>query len=106
MTGQVSPLTTLGIAADLALTKIIEIAAHVGDISRDEVNVSYTSLLIGMLWSDDPTSLWLQAEVQQHGVRLDAIYSQRNHPESSRQAIMERVAAGIPYAARKDVTSV
>jgi hypothetical protein len=102
MAGQVSPLTNLGIAADVELTKVIDIAAHVGDISRDDVNVSYTSLLIGLLWSDDPTSQWLQAQVPQHTVRLDAICRHRNHPESSRQAIVERVAAGTPYAPRKD----
>jgi hypothetical protein len=96
----------LGIAADVELTKVIDIAAHVGDISRDDVNVSYTSLLIGLLWSDDPTSLWLQPQVPQHTVKLDAIYGHRNHPEASREAIVERVAAGTPYAPRKDLISV
>src|SRR5260370_41793196 len=106
MSGQISSLSNLGIAADLELTKVVDIAGHVGDISGDDVNVSYTSLLIGLLWSDDPTSQWLQTQLQQHSVRIDEIYSHRNHPERSRDVILRRVSTGTEYLPRKDVISV
>jgi hypothetical protein len=106
MSGQISSLSSLAIAADLELAKVVDIAGHVGDISGDDVNVSYTSLLIGLLWSDDPTSQWLQTQVQQHSVRIDEIYSHRNHPERSRDVILRRVFSGTEYLPRKDVISV
>src|SRR5207249_1166221 len=60
----------------------------------------------GLLWSDDRTSRWLQTEQQRHGVRIDAVYRNRSHPERSREMILERVASGTPYSARTDVVSV
>jgi len=106
MTEQLSPLSALGIAADPELARVIDIAGHVGDVSGDEVNVSYTSLLIGLLWGEDPTSRWLQAQVQPRGARTDDIYGHRNHPERSQPSILAMVADGKPYQPRKDVFSV
>jgi len=106
MTILTSPLTSLGIAADPELTKVVDIAAHVGDISGDEVNVSYTSLLIGLLWSDDPTSKWLQAQAPHHGIRIDDIYAHRNHVERLRDTITQRIVTQAAYVSRDDVVSV
>jgi hypothetical protein len=106
MSSLTSTLGSLQIAVDTELAKVCDIAAHVGDMSGDDVNISYTSLLIGLLWSDDSTSKWLQAEQQRHGIRVDDIYANRNHPERSRDMILERVATGVGYAARQDVVSV
>jgi len=99
-------LADLGIETNPDLTKILTIAAHVGDLGGDEVDVSYTSLLIGFLWSDDPTSLWLQAQAQKFGVRLDEIYSLRNHIDRHRATIMERVATQVDYKRHTDAISI
>lgn len=106
MTGLPSALAALGLKASSDLTKILTIAAHVGDLGGDEVDISYTSLLIGFLWSDDPTSMWLQTQAQQLGVRLDEIYGRRNHVDRQKATIMERVASQVEYKRHTDALSV
>jgi hypothetical protein len=96
----------IGLVPDPELAKVLEIAAHVGDVSKDDVNVSYTSLLIGVLWSDDPTSEWWQEQIQPLGARVDEIYRHRRVGDSDRAAILERVASGAPYSPRKDPLSI
>ena len=106
MTDLPSALAALGLEASSDLTKILTIAGHVGDLGGDEVDISYTSLLIGLLWSDDPTSLWLQTQAQQLGVRLDEIYGRRNHVDQQKATIMERVASQVEYKRHTDALSV
>jgi len=70
-------MANLGFTPDSELQKVLEIAAYVGDVGQDEVNVSYTSLLIGLMWSDDATSRWLQQQQTLLGVKTPAIYGRR-----------------------------
>ena len=108
MTNQtpIAALANLELTADTELEKVLRIAAHVGDISRDQVNVGYTSLLIGLLWSDDPTSLWIQQEQASRGVRLDAVFQQRNLKGSEKDDVLSKVKSGAPFAMRTDPFSI
>ena len=92
--------------SDAELKKVLDIAAYVGAVSEDEVNVSYTSLLIGMLWSDDPTSVWLQNESKERGVRVQAIYRSRRIDEKDRPEILSRVDSGQLPPQRTDPVSI
>ena len=92
--------------ADVELQKVLNIARHVGAMSGDEVNLSYTSLLIGLLWSDDPTSRWIQAQLEPLGVRTSAIYAYRRIDENQRPSILNKVSSGEPAAPARDATSI
>jgi hypothetical protein len=91
---------------DAELQKVLNIAAQVGDEIGDQVNVSYTSLLIGLLWSDDPTSLWLQRLASEQGVRVSEIFRERGIREDRRQKILDRVASDLPITPHADYFSV
>ena len=106
MTSVSSHFGGIGIATDLELQKVIDIAAHVGHLSGDDVNVSYTGLFIGLLWSDDATSLWLQAEAVRRGLRSDVIYATRNQADRWKDQVLGNLAQGISPAARRDYFSV
>ncbi len=62
---------------DGELRLLISMAAHIGNISGDQTPVSYSSLLIALLWSDDSTSSWFQKFSEQHGVSQNDIYNHR-----------------------------
>lgn len=73
--------------------------------ANDEVNISYTSLLIGLLWSDDAASRWLQNQQSQLGVRLEAIYGHRGISEKERERILGKVSSGKRASPRKEQLS-
>ncbi len=95
-----------GIQADPELQKVLAIASHVGVAGNGEVNVSYTSLLIALLWSDDPTSKWIQSQLDELGVRKTAIYAARKIDESQREPILKKVLSGEIARLRTDQTSI
>ena len=90
----------VGVLPDTELQKVLDIAAWVGDIGQDEVNVSYTSLMIGLMWSDDATSQWLQQEQKQLGVKIGAIYGRRNLSEGANPQVLAAISAGRRAAPR------
>lgn len=92
--------------ADVELQKVLNIARHVGAMSGDEVYLSYTSLLIGLLWSDDSTSKWIQEKLEPLGVRTSSIYAYRQIDEKQRLAILTKVNAGEPAAPGLEATSI
>jgi hypothetical protein len=92
--------------ADVELQKVLSIACHVGAMSGDEVFLSYTSLLIGLLWSDDPTSKWIQERLEPLGVRTSSIYAYRHIDENQRLSILKKVSAGEPLAPSLEATSI
>src|ERR1051326_7460067 len=94
-------------SVDFELQKVIDIAAHIGDTSGDDVNVSYTSLMLGMLWSDDQTSRWLQSHLAELGVPLDGIYRSRSGiSEANREAILSKVRSGEQAPKHADFMSL
>ena len=74
---------------DEELTRLVGLAAYIGDASGDQTPISYTSLVIAMLWSDDPTSKWFQEYVQNHNVAADKIYRHRGIKETDRKYILD-----------------
>ena len=98
--------TELGLIADGALNKTLLIAAHIGDISKDEVNVSYTSLLIGLFWNDDRTAAWLNEQQPLRGARLQDVYRQRNLTGAEKAGVVAKVGTGAPFSARPDQFSI
>jgi hypothetical protein len=96
----------VGILPDTELQKVLDIAAWVGDIGQDDVNVSYTSMMIGLMWSDDATSQWLQQQQKQVGVNIGAIYGHRSLSEGANQQVLAALSAGRRPALRKDYYSV
>src|SRR5438270_10182264 len=92
--------------ADPELQKVLEIAAYVGEIGQDEVNISYTSLMAGMMWSDDATSRWLQEKQKQLGVNTQAIYSRRKISGEERDRVLANIAAGRHATTFQDYYSV
>ncbi|WP_426993107.1 hypothetical protein [Methylomonas sp. CM2] len=99
-------MAELGFSADSELQKALEIAAHIGDVSEDDANISYTSLLIGLLWNGDALSVWLQAQIQRGGVAVENLYRQRRLTEAQREPILEYVRNGRPAASRKVAISI
>ena len=96
----------LGIIPDSELQKVLDIAAYVGEVGQDDVNVSYTSLLIGLMWSDDATSRWLQQHQEQLGVKTQRIYGHRLINEGESDRILANVTSGRSAAPRKDFYSI
>lgn len=96
----------VGWEPDPELAKVLAIAAHVGALSGDDVNVSYTSLLVGLLWADNLTSRWLQERSEKEDVRLEQIYRHRRIDEDNRDEILKGVEVGEPPDAREDFYSV
>lgn len=94
-------------SVDSELQKVIDIAAHIGYTSGDDVNVSYTSLMLAMLWSDDQTSRWLQSKITELGASLDGIYHSRSGiSEANREAILSKVRSGDQAPKHPDFMSV
>jgi hypothetical protein len=100
------PLQTDLVAADPALERVLQIARHIGVASQDEVNISYTSLFIGLLWSGDPTSQWLDEKLEQLGARRRAVYAQRRMEDTQRAAILDRADRGEQVTSVRDDISV
>jgi len=96
----------LGMIPDSDLQKVLDIAAYIGEIGQDEVNVSYTSLLIGLMWSGDPISHWLQKQQKELSVKTEAIYGRRLVNEGVRDRILADVLSGRRAAPRKELYSV
>lgn len=97
---------SLSFRADPELEKILRLAAHVGDVSKDDVHVSYTSLLIALLWSDDPTSRWLQSRAEQEDVRVDEILRHRGMKIEQREAVLKNAESGESPDSRRDFYTV
>jgi hypothetical protein len=100
------PLQTDLVAADPALERVLQIARHIGVAGQDEVNISYTSLFIGLLWSGDPTSQWLDEKLEQLGARRRAVYAQRRMEDTQRAAILDRADRGEQVTSVRDDISV
>jgi hypothetical protein len=99
-------MANLGVVPDSELQKVLDIAAYVGDVGQDEVNVSYTSLLIGLMWSDDATSKWLQQQQKLLGVKTQAIYGRRLISEKLKDEVLANISSGRRWTPRKDFYSV
>jgi hypothetical protein len=100
------PVQAAAINADPELQRVLDIASHVGAASNDDVNVSYTSLLIGLLWSNDRVSTCIQGKLDELGARKTAVYAQRKMEESQRAPILAKVDSGEPASPRTDPTSI
>src|SRR5512138_1245024 len=98
--------TEPGLIADRDLNRSLLIAAHIGDISKDQVNVSYTSLLIGLFWNDDRTAAWLNAQQPLRGARLQDVYRQRNLTGAEKADIEAKIDIGAPFSSRPDQFSI
>lgn len=61
--------------------------------------------MIGLLWSDDAASRWLQNQQSQLGVRLEAIYGHRGISEKERERILGKVSSGKRASPRKEQLS-
>jgi hypothetical protein len=59
---------------DEELKELLLGAAHIGDISEDETFISYTSIVIAMLWSNDETSKWFHEFCERNNVNTSLIY--------------------------------
>ena len=73
-----SPVRTDVVHADPELQRVLNIVRHIGAVSGDDVNISYTSLFIGLMWSGDATSTWLEEKLGVLGPSKGAVYAQRN----------------------------
>jgi hypothetical protein len=96
----------VNVNADKELEKVLNIARHIGATSGDQVNLSYTSILIGLLWSDDATSAWIQERVQSLAVRTTAIYANGHIEETQRSTILNKVSSGEVPTIKDDEASV
>jgi len=96
---------SLTVNADKELEKVLNIARHVGALSGDAVNLSYTSILIGFLWSDDATSVWIQERAKSLDVQTSAIYAYRQMNEAQKTTVLEKVNKGEDAPIREDETS-
>jgi hypothetical protein len=94
------------IVRDEALERVLMIAALIGDEAKDEVNISYTSLLIGLLWSGDIVSGWLEEQSVSLKADLKAVYDHRGITEGQRAAILARANSGEWPSLRTDPVSV
>jgi hypothetical protein len=101
-----SPVQFEIVRADPELQKVLDVARHIGAATNDDVNTSYTSLFIGMMWSDDPTSQWLQGKLDGLGARKSAVYAARKIDESQRAPILAKVGSGEAAAPRRDPVSI
>lgn len=59
---------------DDELANVVSLSAKVGAAAHDATPISYTSLLIALLWADDPTSRWFQAFAWEHEVPIEQIF--------------------------------
>ena len=75
---------------DAELDHVMGIAAYAGDAGLDQTPVSYSSLMIAFLWSDDPTSLWLQAFIDSHNISTRRILQHRGLKPDMREGILKR----------------
>ncbi len=66
------------VRADTELTSILENAARVGVASGDQVLASYSSLFLAFLAGEDPTSRWLQSEMNTRKLPEAPILRHRN----------------------------
>ncbi len=71
-------VTAIGLRPDPELGGVLEIAARVGVASGDEVLVSYSSLFLALLESDDQTSRWLQEEMARRNLPAAPVLRHRN----------------------------
>lgn len=81
---------------DDELRRILTIAAAAGRRSGDETLCSYTSLMIGFLWADDPTSQWMQRYAEQNGTDVGAILRRRQLDGSEHEEILKLAESGEP----------
>lgn len=89
---------------DDELSQLVQNAVYIGDHSGDQTFISYSSLMIALLWGEDPTSKWLQAFVSESQIDVSKILEHRGVTEESRSEIIDRSATGDPL--RADVTDV
>ena len=69
-----------------------DLAAYIGEISSDDSQRSFTSLLIALLYSANPTSRWFLRYCRAAGVAVDAIGDSRNFRPAMLRDIQARVA--------------
>ena len=92
-------LRATGIAADDELRAVLETAARIGVLSGDEVLVSYTSLFLAMLQSEDKTSRWLAAGMGERKLEPAPIYRQRRIEPKLIASIRDRSRPDVPFDA-------
>ncbi|MEP6714581.1 MAG: P-loop NTPase fold protein, partial [Terriglobia bacterium] len=96
----------IDINADPALSRALDIAAFVGQAESDTVNVSYSSLFIGLLWTDDPTSVWLERRLDARADGGSAIFKGRKIDRGQRGSILGLVDSGRSPSPHSDPLSI
>ncbi len=91
---------------DDELRRAYAIAGLIGDATNDEVNVSYTSLLVALFWGEDATARWLNSNVGTVPANLDAVYARRSLSTTHRDSIVRRAKSGEEPPPDRDQMSV
>lgn len=84
-----SDMTSIVAYFDDEMIRLIGLAAYIGDASGDQTPVSYSSLMIALLWSDDPTSKWFQDYAIRQKIATNTLYKHRGIKESDQKQIIE-----------------
>lgn len=87
------PFLPTGYTLDGELTRLVHIAAGVGAI-RDDVFLSYTTLLIGFLWADDPVSRQMQVYCKKVGADIDSLLASKGAERSLAQKVRRQADSG------------
>lgn len=91
---------------DEDLTRLVALAAYIGDTSGDQTPVSYSSLMIALLWNNDPDSTWFQGYVKRSDVATDSIYHHRGIKDTDKETILSQMENNDAlYAVGKDFIS-
>lgn len=86
---------------------LVGLAAYIGDASGDQTPVSYSSLMISLLWSEDPTSIWFQNFADSNKVAIQTIYRHRGIKADDKARIIKNMESGGDFNSMgKDFVSV
>lgn len=87
------------------LDEVLRIAAWINELARGDVNVDYTALFLGLLWSTTPEGAHLMSGVDEDGVDVAAILKRVGLSPEVREEVLGRAGSGEPFEIRKDPLS-
>lgn len=89
-----------------ALARLLTRATRINRSYEAEFDVSFSSMLLAFLASDDPLSLWFRGYVREAGIAVDALLSQRKLDEKTLERItLAPVAAEELEVPRRQTSS-
>ncbi|MEQ9401404.1 MAG: P-loop NTPase fold protein [Longimicrobiales bacterium] len=84
---------------------MLRIAAWINELARGDVNVDYTALFLGLLWSTTPEGAHLASGVGEDALDVGGILKGIGLPPEVREEVLGRAASGEPFEVRKDPLS-